>query len=367
VAPTGVGNRCQAFAVISTPAVVVTDICPRAALSTGPLTVTLHGAGFTSNCLVDYGFGTVPIGPGLIDSSTAIVSFTGAAGSIGVNLSNPQNLQSANLDLFFRAYNPEVRAPFTIVLPSASQGYRLVSLPQYASLTSLRSALSAALGPYNPVLYRVFFYRGGVYAELNALADDGCDLAGESFWILTRNGAVLTLSEPDVRQNDAGANRVIPLNPGFNLVSLPQTNAAGSGGQIPWGSVRVTTDPADFATGPVGTLTAGGLLIVDPAVEYVSGGYFLAPTLRAGEGVWVRNISGKPAYLVFPPGLVTKPAAPSLSAGVPPAAGSMPPGPPSGISEAGSGHSGGCGLCGLEWLLPMLVLRIGVRRRKLPA
>ncbi len=370
VAPTGVGNRCQAFAVAATPAIVVTDICPRAAISTGPLTVTIHGAGFTSACLVDYGAGTVAIGGGLVDSSTCIVSFAGATGSIGVNVSNPQNFQSATLDTFFRAYNPEIRAPFTIPLPSVSQGYRLVSLPQYATLTALKSALSSALGPYNPVLYRVFFFRGGRYFELNALADDGCDLAGESFWILTRNGATLTMSEPDVRQNDAGADRVIPLNTGFNLVSLPSTNAAGASGQIPWASVRVTTDPSNFLVGspggPVLSTSAAGLLIVDPAVEYVGGGYFLAPTLRAGEGVWVRNISGKPAYLVFQPGLVTKPSSPSFAAGVPPAAGSMPPGPPSGISDERSG-GGGCGLCGLEWLLPILAARFGTRRRRLPA
>jgi hypothetical protein len=366
VAPTGIGNRCQAFAVAATPAIVVTDVCPRASLSTGPLTVTIHGAGFTSACLVDYGAGTVAIGGGLIDANTAIVSFTGAGGSIGVNISNPQNLQSGTLDTFFRAYNPEVRAPFTVSLPSASQGYQLISLPQYATLTSLKSALSAALGPYNPVLYRVFFYRGARYVELNALADDGCDLAGESFWVLTRNGATLTMSEPDVRQNDAGANRVIPLNTGFNLVSVPDTNAGGLTGQIPWASVRVTTDPTNFGAGPVGTTTAAGLLIVDPAVEFVGGGYFLAPNLIAGQGVWVRNISGKPAYLVFQPGLVTKPSGASFSSGVSPAPGSMPPAPPSGITDADSGGSR-CGFVGLEWLLPILVLRRAARRRRLTA
>jgi hypothetical protein len=369
-APTGVGNRCQAFAVAATPAVVVTDVCPRAALSTGPLTVTIHGAGFTSACLVDYGAGTVAIGSGLIDTNTAIVSLTGAAGSIAVNVSNPQNLQSGTLDTFFRAYNPEVRAPFTVSLPSASQGYQLVSLPQYATLTSLKSALSAALGPYNPVLYRVFFYRGSRYVELNALADDGCDLAGESFWVLTRNGATLTMSEPDVRLNDAGADRVIPLNTGFNLVSVPDTNGTGASGQIPWASVRVTTDPSNFVvgspSGPVPSTSAAGLLIVDPAVEFVKGGYFLAPNLIAGQGVWVRNISGKPAYLVFQPGLVTKPSGASFSSGVAPAPGSMPPAPPSGITDADSRRSG-CGFTGLEWLLPILAVRRALRRRRLPA
>src|SRR5205814_9046777 len=92
-------------------------------------------------------------------------------------------------------------------------------------------------------------------------------------------------------------------------------------------------------------------------------GYFLATDLRAGEGAWVRNISGKPAYLVFQPGLVTKPSGPSLSPGVPPAAGSMPPGPPSGIASAESRGSG-CGLLGLEWLIPAIAARFGFLRRR---
>src|SRR5205814_7513650 len=139
----------------------------------------------------------------------------------GLTVNHPSNFQGGALGTFFRAYTPELRAPFTVALPPASQGYKMISLPQYSTLSALKSALDAALGPYNPVLYRVFFYRGGQYVELNALPDDGCDLAGESFWILTRNGAMLTMSEPDVRQNDAGADRVIPLNTGFNMVSLP--------------------------------------------------------------------------------------------------------------------------------------------------
>ena len=101
----------------------------------------------------------------------------------------------------------------------------------------MKAAFAAQLGPYNPVLYRVFFYRQGGYVELNQLPDDGCDLAGEAFWVLTRSGATLTLTEPDVRQNNGGTDRVIPISPGFNLVSLPTLNGYSAWAPAGW-SIR---------------------------------------------------------------------------------------------------------------------------------
>jgi hypothetical protein len=221
-----------------TPGVVISDIVPRAAPDNGPLTVTVYGAGFHALSSVDYGFGTTTIGTGLIDSNSFVVSLTGSSGPVGLVITSP-NLQSAQFDAFFKAYPPVAPTSFTVVLPPVSQGYKMLSLPQYTTVTTLRSALAAALGPYNPVLYRAFFYRGGRYVELNALPDDGCDLAGESFWVLTRNGATLTMSDPDVRRNEAGdAKRVIPINPGFNMVSLPTTNARGAAGRFPGRACR---------------------------------------------------------------------------------------------------------------------------------
>jgi hypothetical protein len=65
---------------------------------------------------------------------------------------------------------------------------------------------------------------------------------------------------------------------------------------------------------------------------------------------------------------VTKLLPKSSARGVAPPAGSMPPAPPSGISD-GSG-SGGCGFIGLEWLLIALARAVfprGRRNRKLVA
>jgi hypothetical protein len=368
---TAVGARCLYFAVMPTPSLVVSDICPRAGVAGASAVATVYGAGFTSGMTVRCGGTTLPAT--FVDANTITVDFGGRpVGLLDILAIDGQNFARGGLDLFYQNYAPPPKtrlagaAGTQLVLPSALQGYRMVSFPQYATLTNLKAALAAQLGPYNPVLYRVFFYRNGRYVEINQLADDGCDLAGESFWILTRNGGTLTLTDPDVRLNDGASNRVIPINPGFNMISLPQMNAGGTGGTMPWGSMRVTANPLIFNPaapgGPVLVTTAQGLAIVEQAVELQNGAYILANNLIAGQGYWINNVTSQPAYLVFQPGLVTKPAVMAAVAGVAPPAGSMPPSPPSGgISESGSS----CGLMGLEALLVLLMGRGVSRSRRL--
>ncbi|MBI3857655.1 MAG: IPT/TIG domain-containing protein, partial [Planctomycetes bacterium] len=307
------GNDPFNFVVMSTPACVISDICPRAGLSAASLLVTVHGSGFQPTSTYGVGAGAVPI-TAFIDTNTIIVDLGGAgAASLNLQVNNP-NFQTGLIDTFFRRYTPEVRNPFSIALPPVSGGYRMLSVPQYTTLTALRAALAGSLGPYNPVLYRVFFYRNGGYVELNTMADDGCDLAGESFWIITRNGGTLTVSEPDVLANAGGSPRVIPLNPGFNMFSQP--NMSGSGSMI-WNNVLVGTDPTNFGT----AVSVGGGTIVGPALEFSGGGYVVADPIVAGRGYWVMNLTTGPAYLVFDPGLVFKAGAPSMAAGGPPPAG----------------------------------------------
>jgi hypothetical protein len=359
--PTGVGSRCLNFAVMSTPSLAISDITPRAG-PTGSV-ATVHGAGFLTGMTAFAGAAPVPVN--VIDSNTATVDFSAfGPGLYSLQLVNP-NVQSALIDGYYGIFTaPGIRPAPTnpaaqLALPSLAQGYRMLSYPQYTSLTALQSAFAAQLGPYNPALYRVFFRRNGEYVEMNQLADDGCDLAGESFWVLTRNGEMLTLTEPDVRQNTPG-DRVVALSPGFNMVSLPLVNAAGTSGQIPWGSMHVTDDETNFVVGspggPPNVTSAAGVALVDQAIEYVNGNYFLAPNLVAGQGYWVRNLSTGPVYLVFQPGLVTKAGTGPSAPGVPPPAGSMPPGPPSGMSGDAS-SSGGCGLLGAELLLLLAIFR----------
>jgi hypothetical protein len=215
------------------------------------------------------------------------------------------------------------------------------------------------------VLYRVFFYRGGQYVELNNLADDGCDLAGECFWVLTRNGATLTISEPDVHANDLALIRIIPINPGFNMISQPiNTNL----GRVFWSNVLVTTDATNFGAAGSATLPPGQAILGLAAVEYVNGAYATADPLIQGRGYWVRNFTSGPAYLVFNPAVVNKPGVPvggSGAAGSAPPANLIPPSPPSGMGAASAGGgSGGCGLSGLEWILPLAILRFGFLRRR---
>lgn len=352
------------FAVLSTPAIVISDITPRAGPDVAGTIATVHGAGFQPGLTAQVGATPVPVT--FIDSNTMTVDFTGlGVGTFGLQINSP-NLQTGSFDAFYRNYaapairplptDPEAQLP----LPSAAQGYRMVSYPQYATLTTLKAALTAQLGPYNPVVYRIFFYRQGAYVELNQVVDDGCDLAGESFWVLTRNGGMLTLTEPDVLNNNGGSPRVVPLSPGFNMISQP--NFQG-GGAVNWANVLVTLDETNF-TGAVPVTTIPGQAIVGTAaVEYVNGAYVTADPLIAGRGYWVRNLQNVPAYLVFDPGVVFKPGSGSGSyaGGAPPPAGMNPPPPPSGMSTAGSG-SGGCGLLGAECLLLGLLRAVFPRK-----
>jgi hypothetical protein len=361
---TGVGSGCLNFAVVSTPGLVVTDICPRAAPVAASMPVTVHGAGFTPGVTCD--IGGVPVASTIfLDSNNLMVDMAGAAGTVGLRVTLP-NFQTATIDTLLRRYTPPpVLTPVTITLPGVSAGYQMHSFPQYATLPTLQAALTAQLGPYNPALYRVFFYRNGNYVEINSLAPDGCDLAGESFWVLTRNGATLTLSDPDVRANDGGSDRVIPMGPGFNMISLPTLNGLGPTGSISWASVLVSPNPANFVPGPTGavgvTTPAAAGILTPVALEFVNGVYVTADPLVAGRGYWVENISGAPAYLVFQQTAVFKQVSASSGAGGPPPAGMTPPAPPSGMA---AGASSGCGLLGLDWLLPVLVTRFAFLRRR---
>jgi hypothetical protein len=226
----------------------------------------------------------------------------------------------------------------------------------------LKAALTAQFGPYNPVLYRVFFYRNGRYVELNTLTDDGCDLAGEAFWMITRSGGTVTFTQPDVRANAGGTNRVIPLNPGFNMISVPMTGGTPPAGQINWAAVQVTADPTDFVTLLQSAPAAAGIL-APAALEFVGGSYVTADPLISGRGYWVENITNQPAYLVFSPASVNKPSFAAGTAGGPPPPGMKPPPPPSGISEGG--NSGVCGFTGVEILLALLAVRGFHRSRRL--
>ena len=206
----------------------------------------------------------------------------------------------------------------------------------------------------------MFFFRNGRYVELNTLKDDGCDIAGETFWIISRDGGTVTFTGPDVKANSSGFSRIIPLNPGFNMISVPMVGGTPTGGQINWANILVTDDQTNFGTAVSATVAT--TILAPAALEFVNGSYVTADPLLTGQGYWVENIGSKPAYLVFSTTAVNKPsAAASVPAGSPPPAGMNPPPPPS----AGIGGSSGgvCGFTGLEGLLLVFAVR-GFRRRR---
>jgi hypothetical protein len=345
------------FALVPTPQIVVTDMCPRGQLA-GTNIVTVYGAGFMPGATYTRGGAQV----GFIDSNTVTVDLSGAIDqTFGISIVNPNGM-GALFDTFFRRYTPEVPGAFPLTVPASTRGgYQMQSVPQYLSLPAFKAALAAVFGPYNPVLYRVFFFRNGRYVELNTLKDDGCDIAGESFWIISRDGGTVTFTGPDVRANSSGFSRIIPLNPGFNMISVPMVGGTPTTGQINWANILVTDDQTNFG-GALST-TVQTSIIAPAALEFVNGSYVTADPLITGQGYWVENIGSKPAYLVFSTTAINKPSiASSVPAGAPPPAGMNPPPPPS----AGIGESSGgvCGFTGLEGLLLLLVVRGFPRRRR---
>jgi hypothetical protein len=154
------------------------------------------------------------------------------------------------------------------------------------------------------------------------------------------------------------------------MISLPTLNLAGVSGAIPWNSVLVSPTPANFGAAAL-SVTAAPAILTPVALEYVNGAYVTADPLIAGKGYWVENVSSSPAYLIFQPGLVSKPGNVAQAGGAPPPAGMVPPPPPSGVTNSSSGGSGGCGLLGFDGLLLAMLLRAVFRRprghRKLAA
>ncbi|HVR85014.1 MAG TPA: hypothetical protein VMU54_11930, partial [Planctomycetota bacterium] len=101
-------------------------------------------------------------------------------------------------------------------IPDLKNGYRMLSFPEFATVADLRSALTAQLGPYNPVLYRVFLWQQDHYVEVNSPGlPPSTSLMGTGVFAITRNGGALTLTATDVTKNSTNNQRVVALNPGW--------------------------------------------------------------------------------------------------------------------------------------------------------
>jgi len=68
--------------------------------------------------------------------------------------------------------------PRRLTLPSTPGSViplKVVRLTRCKLRSKLKQQLASQFGPYNPVLYRVFFFRNNRYVELSTMADDGCE------------------------------------------------------------------------------------------------------------------------------------------------------------------------------------------------
>ncbi len=291
-----------------------------------------------------------------VDSSTLIAD-TETFGNLSSNIivENPDG-KKAELAAFYVSH-AGLTAPYTLQLPTAPEGYAMMSFPQYASLDDLKRGFEMAMGPYNPSLYRVFFWKRDRYIELDQIAPNDRDLCGEAFWVITRDGGRITLDAPDVLLNTTWY-RVVPLAPGWNMISLPFYSLLTV--MTPWGSVGVTADGSDIAnTTPA---DSSPMLIAPELYGYWNGAYQIETSgMTAGRGYFVRNVTSSFIYLVFQSGGEMTAAEPLP---VFAKSSSTPPPPPSGgLSE---GRRNRCGFLGVEFAI-LYAFHLAFRRRRLGA
>ncbi len=337
-------------------------VCPKGGVNQFGTQFTVKGADFVPGSRVDVQGASVPIPlpTVFVDPFTLVAALPGAVdfAENTVIVVNPDG-QQARLQSFWAGLNPAT-TPFSAPLPGIFQGYRMVSFPAYYTKDMLRQAFGSTFGPYNRSLYRVFFWTGNRYAELDELDEEDCDLAGGAFWVLTRSGGTLPLVAIDARSNHTSADvRVIPLRPGWNMISNPFQN--GPLVNMVWATVNVTSDP----DGWTGSTAADTSPLLSPLFDYVGGSYQTVSTMVAGRGYFVKNLDPGFLYLLVTT-TVTKPAAAAAVPSAPAAAGTELPPPPPGAALDADGDSGGCGLGGAEVLLLLLASRVfpPLRRRR---
>lgn len=253
--------------------------------------------------------------------------------------------------------------PDPVPVPGPGTGYEMRSVPQYCTVGELLSLLDAALGPYNPALYRVLVWRGGRYRDLVELPRDW-DLSGESFWVLGRASAVLNVSAPDCFAAvplRGGGSLVVPLDPGWNQISQPFFDRGNNYTLMSWSDVLVDTDGA--LSGPVDTGSAGALI----GSPYAWDGTRYSPVtaLVVGQGYFVYNRTPGPLYLLFNSTDLQPAPVPSAKSGASSRAEEeVPPAPPGGFAGESSTAGSSCGLIGLEVTALLVLVRVRARRRR---
>jgi hypothetical protein len=356
-----------AFAVNPTPQIF--DVCGKGGPNAAGTRVVVLGGNFVNGAqvrLIDLAGNPLLLNTVSMTSNQIVASLPGPVATpqeMTVRVTNPDG-QVAEFKQYFTACT-QAPAAFTLTLPNRVQGYRMLSVPAYADLLALGQGLEAALGPYNRFFYRVFFINAkGEYVEATDFPAEGCELAGNAFWAITRFGAQATVTGLDCFANAVNGTRSVKLVPGWNMVSTPYFDTTLNEFRILWSDVLTTDDGVAWSnqqgadqTAPFTRLT-GGLLI-----EYVNGAYATTNVLEAGKGYFVHNATNGPLFLLFNTGDVFK-----QGQGPEPSYGALPPGvtpppPPGDVEDASSDSGGGCGLLGPEFLLLGLARLVWRRAR----
>src|SRR5205085_11201462 len=134
--------------------------------------------------------------------------------------------------------------------------------------------------------FRLFLWEQDHYVELNnPKLSPFQSIMGTGFFALTRTGANLTLSSPDVFQNAVGPERVVVLEPGWNIVSQPWKT--GPTFTMLYSNLQATQDRALAAINRVAASL--GTLVSPLPIELVGGKYVTSNTMTAGRAYWILN------------------------------------------------------------------------------
>jgi len=176
--------------------------------------------------------------------------------------------------------------------------YRIFTVPlDMGTGAALQDAMEAGLGPYNPCLWRVFAYTGGVYHELGTPLFNVLPVApGTAFWIISLYA--------DPVQFDAGTcpdktPYALDLQPSWNLMALPWIRT-----DIALGNIQVTDGIQTYAiTDPANPLTQGCVWDYTGIGPY--SGYEKrnesSYLLRCGTGYFIKVLSASTVRLIIPP------------------------------------------------------------------
>lgn len=314
-------------------------------LGTNPNAVSFSPFSSTPNAA---SFSFTGAGSTLINSVVGPSVPTGQVGAMDISVMN-QNGSSTGAPSIC-AYSDPFAGSLSIGLRAGDtiEAYQMISMPVYDNPSNFFAAVQNAMGPYDVTLYRLWRYNSisTAYEEL----PDGIestqllDLAGYSFWLISRNGGTIPVGQGLSTKENAFV--YVPLKPGWNQIANPYS------GDVVWGNVRVgqnlnvaptvaaltpnpSTDPifqnAFFWDG------SGSYVQVTPADAMV-------PTL----GYWVFNGTNEVQVLYFPkPSVLNGKPSTNVSYSSPSSGSLKPPAPPgtSGgkhLASSGGGGGGGC-------------------------